>query len=120
MARRELARGDVLVVRFPIHQPLGREQEGRRPAVLVGLPWEPVRYPVALVVPLTTQPGGWAARNPHLYPQLPSGAGGLTVDSIALLDQIRSLDVTRIDKFLGSLPDQHRETVLTGLRRLLA
>jgi hypothetical protein len=33
----DLGRGDVILVRLPAHQPSGREQEGQRPAVIVGI-----------------------------------------------------------------------------------
>lgn len=90
---RELVAGDVLLITFPVHVPGGHEQEGQRPAVVVAVPPSPLRFPVVIVAPLTSQAGPWADQNPALYPGLPLGSGGLTRNSIALLDQIRAVDV---------------------------
>ena len=55
MKNQPLKCGDVVFVNLPSHNPKGHEQEGRRPAVIVGIPLEDVRYPILVVVPLTTQ-----------------------------------------------------------------
>lgn len=101
-----LAPGDVVTARFPEHRPPGHEQSGLRPAIVVALPEQlgTPRYPVALLVPLTTdlnQP--WAARSAALYHRLPQGAGGLPRASVALLDQVRSVDLRRVVGYVGSL-----------------
>ena len=95
--------GDVILISFPVHNPKGHEQEGSRPAIVVGVPKGAVRYPVVFVVPLTTQSGTWAENNPGLYPRIPHGAAGLTQDSIALIDQLRAVDVRRVQFYLGCL-----------------
>jgi mRNA interferase MazF len=59
---------------------------------VIGLPWGEVRYPMLIVVPLTTQTGLWSRQNPSLYPRLEAGVGGLTQSSVILLDQLRSID----------------------------
>jgi len=59
-----LERGDVVLITLPSHQPKGYEQEGKRPAIVVGILDGELRYPVVLVVPLTTQTGKWAEANP--------------------------------------------------------
>ena len=59
MKNQPLKCGDVVFVNLPSQNPKGHEQEGRRPAVIVGVPLKNVRYPVVVVVPLTTQFGGW-------------------------------------------------------------
>ena len=38
MTTRPLKIGDVVTARFPEQNPQGREQEGYRPAIVVGLP----------------------------------------------------------------------------------
>jgi mRNA interferase MazF len=48
-----IAQGDVLVVALPSHEPKGHEQEGYRPAIVVGVPKGEVRYPVVIAIPLT-------------------------------------------------------------------
>ncbi|MBC7542388.1 MAG: type II toxin-antitoxin system PemK/MazF family toxin [Candidatus Sericytochromatia bacterium] len=63
------------MVRMPTHDPAGHEQQGIRPAVVVGIPVPPVRYPMVMVVPLTSKTGGWQTANPTLYPVLQAGSG---------------------------------------------
>jgi hypothetical protein len=60
--------GDILLVMLPTHAPAGHEQEGVRPAVVVGLPeraGQP-RFSTLLVIPLTTQEGHGPNRR-HVY-----------------------------------------------------
>lgn len=116
----DLGRRDVILVQLPSHQPRGREQEGQRPAVIVGIPSGKVRYPVVLIAPLTTQLGDWAMENPELYPQLEAGTAGLSRVSIVLLDQVRSLDVRRVVSYLGTLTDEQFEQIAIGLKQILA
>ncbi len=101
--------GDVLKVQFPAQRPPGHEQTGSRPAVVVGLPDRVgvSRFPALVVVPLTSNVGGYASTSPALYPVLAAGQGGLTVPSVALVDNVRALDVLRILGRLGTLtPDE--------------
>jgi len=58
-----------------------------------------------LIAPLTSDHGQpWARQSPDLYPSLPARTAGLRVDSLVLLDQVRSLDEDRIAGYLGTLP----------------
>ncbi|MBX6377719.1 MAG: type II toxin-antitoxin system PemK/MazF family toxin [Clostridia bacterium] len=119
MADNRLEPGDVLLVHLPGHVPLGHEQEGARPAVVLGVPPEPVRFGVIIVAPATTSAGRWARRNPLIYPSLPAGAGGLPRPSIVLLDQVRALDLRRTVEYLGTLAPAELEMLRRGLRALL-
>jgi len=92
--------------------------EGRRPAVIVGLPKGKVRYPVILIAPLTTQSGSWVENNPTLYPKLNAGTGGLSKNSVVLLDQIRAVDVNRVISYLGSLSPREFKKILEGLESM--
>jgi mRNA interferase MazF len=88
---RGLAVGDVVLAQFPEHLPPGHEQQGLRPAIVVGLPDRLglPRFPIVALVPLTTDRGeAWSTHNPALYPRLAARTGGLRVDSLALLDQV--------------------------------
>ena len=40
-----IAIGDLVLVALPVHNPLGREQQGTRPGVVVGVPSGEIRYP---------------------------------------------------------------------------
>lgn len=117
MSERPIRIGAVVVIALPGHIPFGREQQGVRPAIVVGLPHRlgPPRYPMLLVVPLTTQIGQWAKENPKLYPVIKAGSGGLTYTSVALLDQLRGIDLTRIQGYVGILSTRDQAPVKKGL-----
>lgn len=114
-----LARGDVVILALPTHAPRGHEQQGTRPAVVVGVLWGEVRYPMVAIAPLTTQSGSWALSNPSLYPRLEAGAGGLPQSSIVLLDQMRGLDTRRVLEYLGTLTWDQYAPIFEGLMQLL-
>ncbi|MFE1746440.1 type II toxin-antitoxin system PemK/MazF family toxin [Coleofasciculus sp. H7-2] len=111
---------DVLLVEFPIHTPLGREQQGQRPAVVVALPGDTgsVRFSLVVVVPTTAQSGDWVAENPTLYPFLPAGVGGIRRNSIVLLDQIRAIDVRRVLRYRGTLTPDEYQPIEDGLKAM--
>ena|SRR5438034_6951250 len=114
--------GDILLIALPSHTPRAHEQEGSRPGVVVGLPeraGEP-RYPTVFVVPLTTQEGAWSRKAPLLYPRLRAGAGGLPRPSIVLLDQLRSVDVQRVSRYLGSLTGEELKPIQDGLKQIFS
>lgn len=113
--------GDVVLAVFPQHIPPGHEQEGPRPAVVVGLPdaLGLVRFPLIVIVPLTRDQGQpWAARNPLVYPRLPAGTSGISVASLALLDQVRAVTVWRITRHLGTLSPSVYRPIQDGLHRI--
>lgn len=114
-----LAPGAVFVAEFPEHDPTGREQEGPRPAVLIGLPTNAgrPRFPVLMLAPVTTFRGQpWVAAAPDLYPVLRAGAGGLRVESVVLVDQTRALDASRVARYLGALTPQDYAPVHMAVR----
>lgn len=81
--------GSVFLARFPEHDPQGREQEGLRPALVVGLPTQVgrPRYPVLILAPVTTyRAQDWQAAAPDLYPILAAGTGGLDLASVVLVE----------------------------------
>ena len=110
---------EMVIVDFPSQVPQGHEQEGRRPALIVGIPKKP-RFDAVVIVPLTRDTGQpWAVKNSNLYPPLPSGTGGLPQPSIVMLDQIRSVDVKRVARRLGRLTPEEYAPILEGLKSML-
>ncbi len=106
MSETSLEPGDVITARFPNHKPASHEQEGYRPAVVVGIPKNvgTPRYDMIIVVPLTTDHNqDWASRAPNLYIRLKAGLGNLPHDSIALPEQVRSLHTGRAIRYVGQL-----------------
>jgi mRNA interferase MazF len=114
--------GDVILVTFPTQVPPGREQQGYRPAIVVGIPQRlgTPRYPLLLVVPLTSnRQQSWATDAPALYPILNAGDGNLPADSIALLDQVRSIDSTRVVRYVGSLTVEQFKPIVDSLEKMI-
>jgi mRNA interferase MazF len=114
----KLELGDVVTARFPAQDPQGHEQEGYRPAVVVGLPatlGRP-RFDMVLVVPLTTdRRQSWATASPNLYPRLQAGVAGLPQASIVLLEQTRMLDTSRMARYVGQLSGEQYEPIKRGI-----
>lgn len=121
MSATKLELGDIITALFPAHNPQGREQEGYRPAVVVGLP-ERVgipRYDMVIVVPLTTDHNQtWANAAPHLYPRLKAGMGNLPHDSIALTEQVRSLHTSRMMRYVGQLSKHELKPIKRALAKM--
>ncbi len=114
--------GDVVTAKFPSQNPSGREQEGYRPAIVVGLPSRlgKLRFPLVFVVPMTTDRGQeWADINPNLYVRFLAGVAGLKSPSIALLDQARAIDVSRIAAYRGSLASQEYAAIAEALQKII-
>ena len=121
MTNRSLKIGDVITARFPEQTPQGREQEGYRPAIIVGFPnlLGTPRFFVVLVVPMTTYRNqSWANSSPKLYPVFNAGIAGLRSPSIALLDQVRVIDARRITNYRGSLTNDEYESIKDGLKEM--
>jgi mRNA interferase MazF len=115
--------GDIITTRFPEQNPQGREQEGSRPAIVVGFPNRLgiPRFELMIVVPMTSDKGqAWAIASPDLYPRFAVGVAGLRSPSIALLDQVRTIDVSRIVAYRGSLTPKEYEPILVGLQRIIS
>jgi mRNA interferase MazF len=123
MTTRSLQFGDIVTAIFPQQNPQGREQEGYRPCIVVGFPNRlgVPRFELIVVIPLTTDKGQtWVTSSPDLYPRFAAGVGRLSSPSIALLDQVRVLDVSRIQVYLGSLTPEEYEPILIGLKRMIS
>ncbi len=113
--------GDVVSALFPLHRPGGREQEGYRPAVVVGLPELAgmPRFGVLIVAPMTTDRGQeWAKRSPELYPRYPEGTANLRSPSVCLPDQVRALDVGRVRSYRGTLSKEEYSPIRKGLAKI--
>ena len=122
MTKHILQIGDVVTAKFPSQNPSGREQEGYRPAIVVGIPSRlgKLRFPLVFVVPMTTDRGQeWADINPNLYVRFSAGVANLKSPSIALLDQVRAIDISRIVAYRGSLSPQQYEAIAKSLQKIM-
>jgi mRNA interferase MazF len=114
--------GDVVTAKFPSQNPSGREQEGYRPAIVVGIPSRlgKLRFPLVFVAPMTTDRGQeWADSNPNLYVRFSAGVANLKSPSIALLDQVRAIDISHIVAYRGSLTPQQYEAIAESLQKIM-
>ena len=94
----------------------GSEQAGRRPVLVVSREEINQLLPVVNVIPLTSRKS--AARTIYANEVLlPAGSAGLSVDSIALCYQLRTLDKGRLERDWGELLDATlRQQVLDAVR----
>lgn len=92
-------RGEVYLVRFdPVE---GSEVGKTRPAVIVQNDIANRTSPVTIVAAISSQ------FNPaHLYPTevlIKAGEAGVTIDSVVLLNQIRTIDKARLVSLIGKV-----------------
>ena len=93
-------RGDVFKARLSPTE--GSEQSGIRPVLVVSRDAINKNSSVIVVIPLKD-----ASNKARIYPSqilLHAGDAGLSLDSIALCEQIRSISKTRLIEHMGKLP----------------
>ena len=106
--------GDVHWVELPDRG--GREQRGRRPAVIWQQTAEFPQLPTVLVLPLSSQQNALRFGGTALIQ--PAANNGLTVPSVALVFQLGACDVRRIGQRLGRLSDDDLAMLRALARRL--
>ena len=105
----ELAVGEV--VWMSPDPTVGREQRGRRPAIVVaGEGYLRVIDTLALIVPITSVDRGW----PNHIP-----VSGLTGPSWAMTEQLRATSRARLHGHLGQLDEATLEGIRSWLRDFL-
>ena len=94
---------------------VGAEQGRTRPIIVVSDSSLNNILPVVNVIPITSR-----KPNRRIYPNeavLPANTGGLTIDSIALCYQIRTLDKRRLTESFGVIREEdRRQSILDALR----
>jgi mRNA interferase MazF len=99
-------------------QPVGSEQRGVRPAIVVASDLH-CRFPIdmTIVIPLTTRNRGL----PH-HVEISSPNSGLRQTSWARTEDVASISTLRLakDRPLGALNDKEIATVQRWLRRMIA
>ena len=94
----------------------GTEQSGMRPVVVVQTDRANPHSPHTIIVPFTTR------IRQRLLPShalVPAGEGGLTQDSVALCEQVRVIDSSRLLARLGDLSSARMQQVSDALRIIL-
>jgi mRNA interferase MazF len=113
-----MARGDVLRINLPAPPGgSGREQAGRRPAIVVQTDSPELNLPTLMVVPTTGELA--ALRFPFTFQVQPTPRNGLTMPSVVLVFQLRAIDRVRILEIVGQLEPEHLERLNNEMRRLL-
>jgi mRNA interferase MazF len=106
-------RGEVWLVDFG--EPVGREQSGRRPAVVVSAdPLNESRAGVVIVVPTTTTPRGLPS-----HVEIDPVSSGLDEVSYAKCEDVKSISEQRLIAQLGVVTDAVLFEISRALRFLL-
>jgi mRNA interferase MazF len=106
-------RGEVWLVDFG--EPVGREQSGRRPAVVVSAdPLNDSRAGVTIVVPLTT-----AHRGLPSHIEIDKSGSELDEVSYAKCEDVKSISEQRLVARLGAVDEQVMFQIARALRFLL-
>jgi len=106
---KEIKRGDIYYA--DLDQTIGSEQSGTRPSLVVQNDLGNRHSPTTQIVPLTTR---------HKKASLPthvrlSPACGLDTTSIALIEQLRTIDKSRLDAYVGRISTSEQTAVNRAL-----
>ena len=95
----------------------GREQAGRRPAIVIQNDDYAGSLPTVLVVPLSSAIA--ALRFPGTAPIKADKSSGLRIDSVALVFQLRAIDRGRIKDKIGVVSESELVDIRSELTKLL-
>jgi mRNA interferase MazF len=110
----DVLRGEVWLVN--LDPTLGREQAGTRPALIISENLFNQSYAdLVIVIPITSK-----QKNIRSHVLIARGEGGLTMESYAKCEDVRSISKQRLMKRLGSVTKQTIENVEEKLRFLMA
>jgi mRNA interferase MazF len=104
------------VVLCDLNPVFGTVQAGVRPVVVVQIDSANQASPHTIVIPFTTKIRR-AILPSHVL--VSAGAGGLAQDSVALCEQVRVIDSSRIIRVLGHLDAGVMDEIAKGLRTIL-
>ncbi len=109
-----MKRGEVWLVNLdPI---IGREQAGKRPALLVSADsFNASGLELVIVCPITSKYKGFPT-----HVGLKMGEAGLTQDSYVKTEDIRSISVQRLEKKLGTVEPHIMSKVESILKKILS
>ena len=110
-----LAQGDIYWVAFPTSE--GREQAGRRPALIIQAEPFNQSLPTVWVIPITSNLR--AASFAGTIRIEPDEHNGLTAPSVLLVFQLRAIDKRRLLNLAGRITSRQLEQVLQMIDLLL-
>lgn len=108
---RTIKRGELYYA--DLGQGIGSEQNGYRPVVIIQNDVGNKHSPTVIVAAVTSKNSTKSTLPTHYEVGLDAG---LEAPSIILMEQIRTLDKRRLDKYIGKIDDQH----LYGINRALS
>lgn len=106
--------GDIHWVEFP--QANGREQQGRRPAIVMQNDGYAGSLPTTMVIPLSTAKRALRFAGTALVAA--TSESGLRQESVALVFQFRAIDRSRVGERVGTISEDERRAVFDELRKL--
>jgi len=110
----DIFRGEIWLVN--LDPTLGREQAGTRPALVISENLFNQSYAeLVIIIPITSQ-----NKNIRSHVQIAKGEGGLTKESFAKCEDVRSISKQRLKKKLGKVSQSTVEYVEEKLRFLMA
>ena len=106
---RKIKRGDLVYVNFdPI---IGSEQGGPRPAVVIQNDIGNRHAPTVIIAPITSK-----TKKSNLPTHVKLTSKYLERNSVALLEQIKTIDKTRIEDYIGTLADEEMKMIDKALK----
>ena len=106
-----MKKGEIFLVEVPSSN--GHEQTGMRPVIIL----TDTEANIAIIIPFTSNLQ--ALRFPHTLEVKASQKNGLSIDSIALLFQIRAIDKKRLKNKIGDLEENYLKESDQILKKLL-
>ena len=100
-----IKRGDIFYA--DLSPAIGSEQGGIRPVLIVQNNVGNYHSPTVIVAVLTSK----SKKKLPTHISIPSGEGNITMDSTVLLEQLRSIDKFRLQKYVGSVSDNTMDRV---------
>lgn len=107
-----IKRGDIYFA--DLSPVIGSEQGGVRPVLIVQNNIGNKYSPTTIVAPITSKMG--KSRLPTHIDINPSPKNGLEVESVVLLEQVRTVDKKRLKEYLGSVEDEDILKIDEGLK----
>ena len=106
---------EILWADLPARVPVGHEQEGTRPVVVLSVPEtvQDIPYRLLIVAPITK-----TYLTGVLFPLLPAGTARLARDSTVLMNQIMVMDISRIKGRLGRLTELEAQPLRDAMAAL--
>lgn len=100
-----IKRGDIFYA--DLSPAIGSEQGGIRPVLIVQNNVGNYHSPTVIVAVLTSK----SKKKLPTHISIPSGEGNITMDSTVLLEQLRTIDKFRLQKYVGSISDNTMDRV---------